>query len=102
MLPSDGDIVIVRQQEDAETGDIVTATVNGTSTTCKRLRKYKDGILLIANNPLYDPMDFSTWHERKQVSSQGKFKDDSIEFTKEYVLNGISRISRGVLKKLDR
>lgn len=61
MIPSicDGDIVIVRQQDDAETGDIVVATVNGTDATCKRLRKYKDGIELIANNPTYDPLDFS-------------------------------------------
>ena len=61
MIPNicDGDIVIVRQQEDAETGDIVIATVNGTDATCKRLRKYKDGIELISNNPTYDPLDFS-------------------------------------------
>ncbi len=61
MIPNicDGDVVIVRQQEDAETGDIVIATVNGTDATCKRLRKYKDGIELIANNPSYDPLDFS-------------------------------------------
>lgn len=61
MIPNicDGDIVIVRQQEDAETGDIVIATVNGTDATCKRLRKYKDGIELIANNPTYEPLDFS-------------------------------------------
>lgn len=61
MIPNicDGDIVIVRQQEDAETGDIVIATVNGTDATCKRLRKYKDGIELISNNPTYEPLDFS-------------------------------------------
>lgn len=61
MIPNicDGDVVIVRQQEDAETGDIVIATVNGTDATCKRLRKYRDGIELIANNPTYDPLDFS-------------------------------------------
>lgn len=56
---SDGDIVIVRQQEDAESGDIVIACVNGDEATCKRLRKYKDGIELISNNPSYDPMFFS-------------------------------------------
>lgn len=55
----DGDIVIVRQQEDAESGDIVIACVNGDEATCKRLRKYKDGIELISNNPSYDPMFFS-------------------------------------------
>lgn len=61
MIPNicDGDIVIVRKQEDAESGDVVIATVNGTDATCKRLRKYKDGIELIANNPAYSPMDFS-------------------------------------------
>lgn len=61
MIPNicDGDVVIVRQQEDAETGDIVIAAVNGTDATCKRLRKYKDGIELIANNPSYEPLDFS-------------------------------------------
>lgn len=46
-------------EADAETGDIVIATVNGTDATCKRLRKYKDGIELISNNPTYDPLDFS-------------------------------------------
>ena len=56
---SDGDIVIVRQQEDAESGDIVIACVNGDEATCKRLRKYKDGIELISNNPSYEPMFFS-------------------------------------------
>lgn len=56
---SDGDVVIVRQQDDAESGDIVIATVNGDEATCKRLRKYRDGIELIANNPTYDPLFFS-------------------------------------------
>lgn len=55
----DGDVVIVRQQSDAETGDIVIATVNGDEATCKRLRKYRDGIELISNNPNYEPMFFS-------------------------------------------
>lgn len=56
---SDGDIVIVRQQEDAESGDVVIARVNGDEATCKRLRKYKDGIELVSNNPSYEPMFFS-------------------------------------------
>ena len=55
----DGDVVIVRQQNDAESGDIVIATVNGDEATCKRLRKYRDGIELVSNNPSYDPMFFS-------------------------------------------
>ncbi len=55
----DGDVVIVRQQDDAESGDIVIAMVNGDDATCKRLRKYRDGIELISNNPAYQPMFFS-------------------------------------------
>ncbi|MBR1931308.1 MAG: helix-turn-helix domain-containing protein [Lachnospiraceae bacterium] len=54
-----GDVVIVRQQDDAESGDIVIALVNGDDATCKRLRKYRDGIELISNNPAYQPMFFS-------------------------------------------
>lgn len=55
----EGDIVIVRQQDDAESGDVVIATVNGTDAMCKRLRKYRDGIEFISNNPSYDPMFYS-------------------------------------------
>lgn len=55
----EGDVVIVRQQDDAETGDIIIAMVNGDDATCKRLRKYRDGIELISNNPSYGPMFFS-------------------------------------------
>lgn len=54
-----GDIVIVRQQNDAESGEIVIVTINGDEATCKRLRKYKDGIELISNNPGYSPIEFS-------------------------------------------
>ncbi len=55
----DGDVVILHKQDDAESGDIVIATVNGDEATCKRLRKYKDGIELIPNNPAYAPMFFT-------------------------------------------
>lgn len=54
-----GDIVIARQQEDAENNEMVIVTINGTDAVCKRLRKYKDGIELISNNPSYEPMEFS-------------------------------------------
>lgn len=54
-----GDVVIVRQQNDAESGDIVIALVNGDDATCKRLRKYRDGIELVSNNPAYPPMFYS-------------------------------------------
>jgi len=55
----DGDVVIVRQQEDAENGDIVIALVNGDDATCKRLMKYAGGISLISLNSKYEPMMFT-------------------------------------------
>ena len=55
----DGDVVIVRQQNDAETDNIVIAVVNGNEATCKRLKKCAEGIALISTNPSYEPMYFS-------------------------------------------
>lgn len=70
---SDGDVVIVRQQEDAESGDIVIALVNGDDATCKRLKKYAEGIALISTNPAYDPMYFSSKEiEEKPVKIIGR------------------------------
>ena len=39
---SKGDVVIVRKQDDAESGDIVIAMVNGDDATCKRLKKISE------------------------------------------------------------
>lgn len=55
----DGDIVVVHKQEDADDGQIVIATVDGEDATCKRLKKYAEGITLIPYNPSFDPIRFS-------------------------------------------
>lgn len=69
----EGDVVIVRQQDDAESGDVVIALINGDDAVCKRLRKYKEGIELISNNPSYEPMYFSNEEiEKKPVRIIGK------------------------------
>lgn len=52
------DVVIVRQQDDAENGDIVIAAINGDDAVCKRLHKYNDGIALISLNSQYEPIYF--------------------------------------------
>lgn len=55
-----GDVVIVRKQEDADNGDTVIALVNGNDAVCKKLKKYSDGsIALMSTNPAYDPMFFA-------------------------------------------
>ena len=69
----EGDVVIVRQQDDAESGDIVIAMVNGYDATCKRLMKYAGGISLISLNSKYDPMMFTNQEiEEKPVRIIGK------------------------------
>ena len=54
-----GDVVIVRKQDTADDGDIVIAIVNQNDAVCKRLKKYKGGIALLSNNPMYEPMYFT-------------------------------------------
>lgn len=56
---SEGDTVIVRQQNDAESGDIVIVRINSETATCKRLMKYSDRISLHSFNPAYEPKDFT-------------------------------------------
>ena len=55
----EGDTVIVRKQDDAESNDIVIAMINGDHATCKRLMKYEHGISLISFNPAYKPIEFT-------------------------------------------
>lgn len=57
---TNGDVIIVRKQEDADDGDLVVALIDGNDAVCKRLRKYENGMVaLISTNPAYDPMYFS-------------------------------------------
>lgn len=55
----DGDVVIVRKQDNAETGDTAVVLVNGDNATVKRIKKGSSGITLIPNNPAYDPVFYS-------------------------------------------
>lgn len=55
----DGDTLIVKIQDDAESGDVVVAIVNGNESTVKKLVKQPDGIVLQPFNPAYEPMYFS-------------------------------------------
>lgn len=54
-----GDVVIVKQQPDANSGDTVIVLVNGDDATCKRLQKTDNGIMLVSTNPKYPPMFYS-------------------------------------------
>src|SRR5215472_2208082 len=50
----DGDTVIIRKAESANTGDIVVALVDENEATLKRLRRRGDSIALEAANPAYE------------------------------------------------
>lgn len=54
-----GDVVIVKQQSDANSGDTVIVLVNGDDATCKKLQKTENGIMLVSTNPKYPPMFYS-------------------------------------------
>ena len=56
---TDGDVIIVRSQPDADTGDIAIVMVDGENATCKKIKKTPDGIMLISLNPAYEPMFYS-------------------------------------------
>ena len=75
MLPriAEGDVVIVRCQPDAESGQVVIAQVNGNTATCKKLVKHKNGISLVSFNSEYEPMYFSNEEiEKLPVTIIGK------------------------------
>lgn len=56
---SAGDVVIVRQQENVDNGDLAVVLVNGSDATVKKFYKTENGIKLISTNPKYDPFFFS-------------------------------------------
>lgn len=56
----EGDVVIVRRQDDVDSGDIAIVLVNGNEATVKRVKKQEDGITLIATNTsVYEPHFYS-------------------------------------------
>ena len=56
----DGDVVIVKKQEDVESGDVAIVLVNGNEATVKRVKKQANGITLIATNiSVYEPHYYS-------------------------------------------
>lgn len=61
MLPriNHGDIVIVKQQDYANDGDIVIALINGCDATCKQIHYIESGIELHSFNAAYSTMFFT-------------------------------------------
>lgn len=55
----DGDVIIVRKQEAADTGDTAVVLVNGDEATVKQIKVSPAGITLIPTNPAFDPIFYS-------------------------------------------
>ena len=49
----DGDLVLIRKQEEAQNGDIVVAFIEGEGNTLKRYKRYGNTIFLHPENPKY-------------------------------------------------
>lgn len=55
-----GDVVIVKQQSDVDTGDVAIVLVNGDEATVKEVKKLDTGIMLIGwNTAVYSPRFYS-------------------------------------------
>ena len=55
----EGDVVIVRKQDDVESGEIAVVLVNGEDATVKKLFKQDGGISLVSTNPSFAPIFFN-------------------------------------------
>ena len=69
----EGDNVIVRRQDNAESGDTIIAVVHEQEAFCKRLMKYESGISLVSTNPVYEPKHYTNEEiEKLPVKILGK------------------------------
>lgn len=64
----DGDYVVVRQQSEADTGDVVVAGIPGDEATVKTFRRQGDQVVLLPANERLSPMVF----EPDEVAIYGK------------------------------
>ena len=55
----DGDVLVLKQQEDCENGDFCAVSINHTECTFKKVIKQTNGITLQPLNPSFEPLFFS-------------------------------------------
>ena len=63
-----GDVVVIREQPDADNGDIIVALIEDEEATLKRLRRRGSAIALEAANPAYE----TRVYRDDQVRIQGR------------------------------
>ena len=76
-----GSIVIVRQQDDVENGDIAIVIVNGEDATCKKIEKFENGIMLVPINKAYEEKFYTNEEiEKLPVRIMGKVVESRTKF----------------------
>jgi repressor LexA len=70
----DGDTIVLRKQDTANTGDIVVALIDDEEATLKRLRRKGASIALEAANPSYETRIFGPDRIRIQGKLTGLFR----------------------------
>lgn len=82
MLPllSEGDLVIVHDQDDVESGQTAVVLINGEEATVKKVIKTNEGIELHAMNPYY-PIKKFTFEDMKNIPIKiiGRVKEAKIK-----------------------
>lgn len=82
MLPllAEGDLVIVHDQADVESGQTAVVLINGEEATVKKVIKTKDGIELHAMNPYYPAKKF-TFEDMQKIPVKiiGRVKEAKIK-----------------------
>ena len=79
---SEGDVVIVKKQNDVNNGELAIVLINGDEATFKKVQKGPDGITLIAFNPTVYPPHFYTNNDIKNLPVQiiGKVIEARLKF----------------------
>ena len=76
-----GDVVIVKKQEDVNSGEVAIVMVGDGEATCKKVAKHSDGLVLISNNSKYPPMFFTIREiEQLPVKILGKVMELRVRF----------------------
>ena len=74
----DGDLLLIRRQDDVENGDIAAVLIDG-EAVLKRVYKTDDTIILQSENPMYKPIILNK-NDMKDVRIIGKLKKVVLNF----------------------
>ena len=55
----EGDVVIVRRQDQVDNGEIAVVKINGNDATVKKFYRRESGITLVGLNPAFEPLTFT-------------------------------------------